>query len=249
MKLAIQILVQIVVTLASNLYWLLGSLFFGSLAALTGALSPNSTIPFRCARWWGGSVIRSGAVRLRAEREVELDPAGLYVFFANHQSLYDVPALLDTLPVDARFLAKKSLFSLPIFGFAMKKAGFVPVDRGAGTGAAKAALRAASEQLALGRSVLVFPEETRSPTGEIRPFKSGGLLIALRAGVPIVPVGVQGTRSLRPKGSFLVKPGTVTVRYGQPFDPKGAGVRGKREVLDTLRAEVSRLSGEPLLGG
>ncbi len=246
MKFAIQILVQVLVTIFSNAYWLVGSLFFASVAALSGAVSPNSTLPFRCARWWGGSVIRSGAVRIRAEREVELDPDARYVFFANHQSLYDVPALLDTLPVDARFLAKRSLFSLPIFGFAMKKAGFVPVDRGAGAGAAKAALRAASEQLELGRSILVFPEETRSLSGEIQPFKPGGLLIALRAGVQIVPVGVQGTRSLRPKGSILVKPGTVTVRYGRPFDAKSAGVRGKREALETLRNEVSRLSGEPL---
>ncbi len=234
--------IQIVLTLVSNVYWIVGSLVLGAIAAVSGALSPNSAVPYRCARWWGGSIVRSGAVRIRKEGGEPLTADDRYVFFANHQSLYDVPVLLATLPVDARFLAKKSLFALPIFGFAMRKAGFVPVDRGAGAGAAKAAFRAASEQLAKGRSVLVFPEETRSADGTVLPFKSGGLLIALRAGVKIVPVGIEGTRELRPKGSVLVKPGTVTVRYGAPFDPTSTGVRGKREALDFLRGEVARLA-------
>ncbi len=238
----VQVPVQVVLTLVSNIYWIVGSFLLGCVAAISGAVRPKSSIPYRCARWWGGSIVRAGAVRIRKEGGEQLDPTGRYVFFANHQSLYDVPVLLATLPVDARFLAKKSLFRLPIFGFAMRKAGFVPVDRGAGAGAAKAAFRAASEQLGQGRSVLVFPEETRSAEGTVLPFKSGGLLIALRAGVRIVPVGIEGTRELRPKGSLLVKPGTVTVRYGEPFDPSSTGVRGKRAGLDFLRGEVARLA-------
>lgn len=253
-------------TLAVNAFLIVGSAYYGSVAAVTGVLDAASPVPYRCARRWASWLIRLAGIRIDLEFEDEVATgasiggrpttshvrraeAERFVFFANHQSLYDIPVLLHTLPRDARFLAKKSLFSIPIFGFAMRKAGFVPVDRGAGTSAAKAALRAASNQLAEGHSILLFPEETRSPTGRILPFKAGGVLIALRAGVRIVPVGLSGVGKVRPKGSFLMRPGPVRVRYGSPVDPRDYGVRGKRELLDALRAEVARLSGEAFDSG
>ena len=250
-------------TLAVNAFLIVGSLYYASVAAVTGWFDAASPVPYRCARRWAGWLIRLAGIRIDLEFEDELATgsssrgrptssqaqraeAEKFVFFANHQSLYDIPVLLHTLPQDARFLAKKSLFSIPIFGFAMRKAGFVPVDRGAGASAAKAALRAASDQLADGHSILLFPEETRSLTGKILPFKTGGVLIALRAGVRIVPVGLSGVGRVRPKGSVLMRPGPVRVRYGTPIDPRDFGVRGKRELLDVLRGEVARLSGEEL---
>lgn len=254
---------QLAATFAVNGFLIVGSLFYGSVAAVTGALDSASPVPYRCARRWASWLVRLAGIRIDLEFEDEVatgashkgrpttsraarSEAEKFVFFANHQSLYDIPVLLHTLPQDARFLAKKSLFSIPIFGFAMRKAGFVPVDRGAGASAAKAALRAASDQLAEGHSILLFPEETRSLNGRILPFKAGGVLIALRAGVRIVPIGLSGVGKVRPKGSVLMRPGPVRVRYGAPVDPRDYGVRGKRELLDMLRNEVARLSGEEL---
>lgn len=254
---------QVVATLAANAFLLVGSLYYGSIAAVTGMLDASSPVPYRCARRWASWLIRLAGIRIDLEFEDEAATGGSsrgrptssrgeraeaerFVFFANHQSLYDIPVLLHTLPQDARFLAKKSLFSLPIFGFAMRKAGFVPVDRGAGARAAKAALRAASDQIAEGHSILLFPEETRSWSGEILPFKPGGVLIALRAGVRIVPIGLSGVGKVRPKGSILMRPGEVRVRFGRPVDPAEFGVRRKRDLLNSLRHEVARLSGEEL---
>ncbi len=239
---------QFLATVLTNLYLVVGSLVFSLMTQAFGLWDSSGAGPYRCARWWARGLVLMGWVSIDCRQEAPLDPAERYVFFANHQSLYDIPVLLQSLPVPARFLAKKSLFQIPIFGRAMRVAGFVPVERGGGPGAARQALESASSQLEAGRSILLFPEETRSLTGEILPFKAGGLLIALRAGARIVPVGIDGTRHVRPKGSVLVRPGQVRVRYGAPLDPSQRGVRGKREILAQLRTEISRLSGAPLAG-
>ena len=170
-------------TLAVNAFLIVGSLYYASVAAVTGWLDAASPVPYRCARRWAGWLIRLAGIRIDLEFEDELATgsssrgrptssqaqraeAEKFVFFANHQSLYDIPVLLHTLPQDARFLAKKSLFSIPIFGFAMRKAGFVPVDRGAVRARRKRlCVRPPTNSLMDTRSSV--SEETRSLTGKI----------------------------------------------------------------------------------
>jgi 1-acyl-sn-glycerol-3-phosphate acyltransferase len=243
---------SLLATFAANLFLLFGSLAYSLAALATSVLPPRGRWPYRCAVQWSRGWLRCAGVRL----QIEIDPAeaerldreGPWVILANHQSLLDIPVLLASLPVPVRFLAKRSLFRIPVFGQAIAAAGFIPVDRGNRERAGRAFVRAL-HQIERGSSVLVFPEETRSPTGEILPFKRGALLMALRSGVPLVPVGISGTQEIQAKGSLLVNPGVVTVRFGAPRKASLGSPAQRRTLLDDLRADVIRLSGKPPVEG
>lgn len=231
-------------TVFNNLFLVLGSLFFGTVAIVGSVVAPRSGIATWSARGWARGLLSTAGARLDVRYEQELDPDERYVFMSNHQSQFDVPSLLATLPVSARFLAKRQLFAIPVFGTALRLAGFIPVDR-EDRSRARESLHAALAQIEGGHSIVVFPEETRSSDGRIGPFKRGGFLIALKAGRPVVPVGIGGARLIQTKETLIVRPGPLRLRYGRPIDPSASGVRGSREFVELVRDEVIRLSGEP----
>lgn len=228
-------------TLTGNLFLIVGSLFFGSLAILTGWIPPRGNNVFRCARLWSRGLLFFSGVRLEVTKEAELDPQGNYVFMANHQSLFDIPALIATLPVQTRFLAKQNLFRIPIFGWALSVGGFIPIDR-KNRSRARESFTAAVQRLQSGVSILVFPEETRSIDGRLLPFRRGGFLLALKSGHPIVPVGLQGTRSVQSKRSLKVRPGLVTVAYGRPIQMDDRTLRSKDELTQEVEVGVAQLA-------
>ena len=229
-------------TVFGNLYLVLGTTFFAVATVLSGwlPLPRGGRMFFLWARWWSQLLLLSSGVRWRAEHVTPLDRRQAYVFLANHQSLFDIPVLLATIPVPARFMAKKELFKIPIFGWALLVGGFIPVDRGAGKGA-RESFRAATARVQQGGSVLLFPEETRSLDGRLLPFKRGGFLLAQQAGLPVVPVGIQGTLGVRQRKSFRIRPGRVLVRYGAPI-ATAAGRREGAELLATARARIAELA-------
>lgn len=230
-------------SLFANMCLVLGAIVFGTLAIVTVWLPPRGGVWwYRCARAWSRLILWSSGARLEVEHEQKLDRSGCYIFLSNHQSLYDIPVLLLTLPSRTVFMAKRSLFRIPIFGWSLSVAGFIPVDRG-DSHRAKEAFVQASRAVTNGGSLLMFPEETRSEDGSILPFKRGGFLIAIKTRVPVVPIGISGTRSVRPKGSWSVHPGLIRVRYGQQIDVEG--VRKSAELAATVRAEIVRLAGAP----
>jgi 1-acyl-sn-glycerol-3-phosphate acyltransferase len=142
-------------------------------------------------------------------------------------------------------VAKRSLFKIPLFGWAIAAGGFIPVDR-EDRSTARRTFAAAAARLRTGTSVLLFPEGTRSRTGEIMPFHRGGFLLALKSGLPIVPVGISGTRAIQPRSTLVVRPGRAVVRYGAPIAPAAFGVRRKGELVEEVRRRVAELSGMPL---
>jgi 1-acyl-sn-glycerol-3-phosphate acyltransferase len=239
---------SLLATILTNLFLVVGSFVFGLSAIVGAVVPPRGLWSFRSARAWGWGLLWCAGVRLEVVREAPLPVDGRYVFVSNHQSLFDIPVLLVSVPGSTRFLAKRSLFRIPVFGWALRASGFVPVDR-QDRSRAKEAMDGALHQLELGRSILLFPEETRSQDGRIREFQRGGFLIALKAKCSLVPVGLYGTRHIQRKGSFLVRPGAVRVRYGSPIDPTVGGVRARRELLENVRSEVVRLSGETAVEG
>jgi 1-acyl-sn-glycerol-3-phosphate acyltransferase len=226
-------------TVCGNLFLVFGTLVCATGAVTTGwiPLPGGGKLFFFWARLWSRLLLVSSGVRWRSEVAVPLDRRQTYVFLANHQSLFDIPVLLATLPVPARFMAKRELFDVPIFGWSLRVGGFIPVDRGAGKGA-RESFRAAVKMLESGGSVLLFPEETRSPDGRLLPFKRGGFLLASQAGLPIVPVGILGTLNVRQRKSFRIRPGRVVVRYGEPLP----AVSGKREGAELVAAVRSRIA-------
>jgi 1-acyl-sn-glycerol-3-phosphate acyltransferase len=228
-------------TITGNVYLVIGGLVFGLLTITLGLLLPPGRVFRFMGRWYGRTTLWACGVRLHATFEEDLSK-GNFILMPNHQSLFDIPALLATLPGETRFLAKQSLFRIPVWGWALRTGGFIPVDRSDRSRAGET-FKTAIQGLDEGVSILLFPEETRTPDGSLQEFKRGGFLMALRSGLPVVPVGIDGTYRVRRKGTFLIRPGTVAVHYGGALSPEGLSLKDKRGLMESVRTEVARLAG------
>jgi 1-acyl-sn-glycerol-3-phosphate acyltransferase len=230
-------------SVTGNLYLVLGTALMSTLAILVSWLPPRGYPLFVVARLWSSALLKASCLRVRVRQEAELDPQASYVFLSNHQSLFDIPVLLATAPCQVRMMAKRSLFRIPIFGWSLAAGGFIPIDRSGEGGAARQSLSSAIARLNKGTSILLFPEGTRSLTDVLLPFKRGGFLLAMKTGLPIVPVGIRGTRSVQRKGSFAIHPHAIEVRYGAPIDAAAYGVRRKKELIAEVRSRIAELGG------
>jgi 1-acyl-sn-glycerol-3-phosphate acyltransferase len=164
---------------------------------------------------------------------------------ANHSSLIDTPALFAYLPHQFRIMAKKELFWVPFMGWHLWSAGNFPIDRSDPRKTAKS-LRGVIEGVRGGKSLAVFPEGTRTPDGRLQDFKQGAFKIAVRAGVPIVPVSIRGTFQLLPKTTLAPRPGRVDVIIGEPIDTRGYSDKNLSELIARTRAAIeANLDAEP----
>jgi 1-acyl-sn-glycerol-3-phosphate acyltransferase len=195
------------------------------------------------ARIWSRLLMAMGFVRCRAFGTEKLDPARSYVLVSNHASYMDTPAIVSSLPLQFRFFAKKGLFSIPFLGWHLARAGHIPVIRGD----ARASLKNMSEGAKLMRerniSLLLFPEGGRTPVG-MRPFKEGAAYIAIKAGVPVVPIGLVHTREVLPMHTLVIRPGTVEVHVGDPIPTSGMTLRDRGRLNELLQERVAELAGE-----
>ncbi len=237
---------KVLATVGGNLFLTLGSLVLGVASILVSWVPPRGSWALAVFRVWSRMLLGASGVRVEVEYAAELErgvAAGKrYVFLSNHQSLFDIPALLASVPGPVRLVAKRSLFRIPIFGWALAAGGFIPVDR-ADRSTARETFAAAQERVRAGASLLLFPEGTRGHEDTLLPFQRGGFLLALKSGLPIVPIGVAGTRRIRRRGGMVIHPGTATVRYGAPIDPASYGVRRKPELIAQVRRQIAALAG------
>jgi 1-acyl-sn-glycerol-3-phosphate acyltransferase len=189
---------------------------------------------YRVCRLWVWINLWVCGVRVRTRRLVPLDPSTPYVFMSNHRSQYDILAVVAALEeFQLRWVAKKELTRVPVFGWALKHTGHIIIDRSDHTQAVRT-LSAAREQMLEGISVVIFPEGTRSSAGEtLLPLKKGGFMLALETGFPIVPMVVRGSREILPRGSWRPEPGEVEVVVGAPIPV--AGVE-RDELMRRVRA-------------
>jgi 1-acyl-sn-glycerol-3-phosphate acyltransferase len=160
------------------------------------------------------------------------------VVMANHVSHLDAPIVFQVLPVDFKAILKKELMRAPVFNRVLRFAGFVEVDRRDRTQSSGAIERTA-RSLAGGNTFLVFPEGTRSPTGELGDFKRGGFVAAIKAGSRIVPVALHGTRELMPRGGFRIRPGTVQVRLLDPVDAGRYSYDDRDQLVQEVRGRIA----------
>ncbi len=216
----------------------------GLLAVLASLIPPRGDHAVHIASIWGRLLLLIAATRLRVEGRDRFDTDGRYLIMANHESALDIPALLAALPttLNVRFLAKKSLFRIPFLGWAMRGMGFIAVDRTDRSTASRTFERSA-HLIAGGRSVLVFPEETRSPDGALLPFQRGGFLMALKSGLPILPVGLEGARVAMPARRLVLRATTVVVRFGEPVPTAGRRIAERRQLTEEIREAIDQLRG------
>ncbi len=219
------------------------TLFFSLLAIATSLVTRTGNPVHRVGRMWSRSILAVSGIRVAVSGLERIDPARPYIFMSNHQSNFDIPVLLAHLPVQFRWLAKAELFNIPVFGRAMRGAGYISIDR-ADREAAFKSLGEAAETIRKGVAIMIFPEGTRSLDGTLKPFKKGGFVLAVDAGVPIVPVSIRGTHAIMPKRSWIIRPRDVTVEVGEPIDTSDCTRATKEALMERVRAAIRRGLGE-----
>jgi 1-acyl-sn-glycerol-3-phosphate acyltransferase len=202
----------------------------------------SGRIQHNISRIWSRFLLAVSGVKMRLDGLEKIDPRGTYVFVANHRSLMDTPVVLAHVPLQFRFLAKKGLFLIPILGTHLRRAGHLPVVKGDPRASLKSMSDAAKIIRERGISVLLFPEGGRSHD-DLHDFKEGAAYIAIKAGVPIVPVGMLGTREVLPMGSMQIMSGIVQLRIGDPIPTTGLTLKDRSTLTRTLHDEVAELIG------
>ena len=222
------LVVGLAITGVTCLYVLLGARF----------LRKGADSIHEIASWWGATILKLASVKLEVVGEKNLITNGPQLFMANHQSWFDIFIVLAGIPCQFRFLAKKELFEKPIFGAALYRYQAIPIDRKNFVSAMRS-IEAAARQVKAGRSVMTFPEGTRSRDGQIQPFKKGVFHLALRAGVPVVPITIIGAAEIMPKKSLRVKAGRrVRVVIGEPVPVTDYTVENMDDLLNKVRNDM-----------
>ena len=213
------------------------------LVTLSFAIMPLASADTLTAIWrfWARSMLFLCGARVTVRGLENLTPGQHYIFASNHLSLIDSPLLVAHLPRTLRFLAKRELFSIPFMGWYLGHQGHIAIDRGDARSTLRSMAEAARVIHDQQRSVLVFPEGTRSMDGQMQEFKEGAALLAIRAATPVVPVGVVGTERVLPSKAKEIRSAPVELRIGAPLDVAGLDVKQRAELTQRLRDAVAAL--------
>ena len=218
------------------------TIVLGTISILSSLVDPSGDFGHRCARGWAWLVLRTTGVHVDARGVDKLDPARSYVFASNHQSIYDIPIVFTSLPLQLRIIAKDSLARFPFLGWHLRRTGHLLVDRkNPGAGIVKKMARLVRGA----RSLIVFPEGTRSADGAVARFKAGLFFVAVDAGLPIVPVSIAGSRHVMRKGRLMTCPGRVTITIHDPISTEGMGRDAVRDLAERVRDVVRAAVDEP----
>jgi 1-acyl-sn-glycerol-3-phosphate acyltransferase len=219
------------------LWVVLTTIFWGTIAIIVSFFTRSGNPVHIIARIWARGILFISRIKVSVNGLGNIDPSQSYVYMSNHQSNFDIPVLLAYLPVQFRWLAKAELFRIPIFGRAMRGAGYVKIDR-FNQKSAFESINEAARKMKNGVSIMIFPEGTRSLDGKIRPFKKGGFVMAVDSGVPIVPVILQGTRSIMEKTSLRVNTGEVSLNIETPIATSGFTRKNKEKLIESVRTVI-----------
>ena len=222
----------------ANLLWYVYTIVMALLSFALWPFDRTGELQHWCARWWCRLVAWTIFARIHVHGVEHVQRGRPYVYMANHASLIDTPALFAYLPYQFRIMAKKSLFNVPFMGWHLRTAGHFPIDHGNPRKIATS-LRRVIDGVKGGRSLAVFPEGKRTEDGQLQPFETGAFKIALKAGVPIVPVSIRGTFALLPRTSLAPRPGRVDVIISEPIDTTAYNEKTLNELIEKTRAAIA----------
>ena len=222
----------------ANLLWYLYTVVMALLSLALWPFDRTGELQHWCARWWCRLVAWTIFARIHVHGVAHVRRGRPYVYMANHASLIDTPALFAYLPYQFRIMAKKSLFNVPFMGWHLRTAGHFPIDHGNPRKTA-VSLRRVIEGVKAGRSLAVFPEGRRTEDGQLQAFEPGAFKIALRAGVPIVPVTIRGTFAMLPRTSLAPRPGRVDVLISEPIETTDYNEKTLPALIERVRMAIA----------
>ncbi len=208
--------------------------FFCIIVIIASFFDNKGDILHKLARFWARSILFASRIKVTVKGFSNIAPGRSYIFMSNHQSNFDIPVLLSKLTIQFRWLAKAELFKIPLFGLAMQKAGYISIDRFNRESAIES-LEEAAGIIKDKASVCIFPEGTRSRDGNVGPFKKGGFVLAVDAGIPIVPVIIHGTWRIMSKKGFRIKPGNVVLEIHKPIETTDYTRKTKEDLMEKVR--------------
>ncbi|MBI5483300.1 MAG: 1-acyl-sn-glycerol-3-phosphate acyltransferase [Deltaproteobacteria bacterium] len=190
------------------------------------------------ARLWGRLALGLAGVKVSLGGAEHI-PDGPVIFMSNHQSSFDIPALLAAMPRRIHWIAKKELFDIPVFGQSMRRGGYIPLDRGDGRKALQS-MDAAAATIRQGKSVVMFPEGTRTVDGKLLPFKRGGFILARKAAVPVIPVTINGSGKVNPAGRIRLYSGDIRIVLHPPVSVPGDLKKSETEswMMENVRKSI-----------
>lgn len=191
------------------------------------------------ARLWGRGGLLLAGVRIEVLGLDQVPKDVPVIFMPNHQSNFDILALLAGVPRQFRWLAKAELFRIPIFGLTMRRSGYIAIDRSDRRKALES-MKTAAQRIHQGTSVVIFPEGTRTPDGGLQPFKKGGFMLALQSGACLVPALIHGSYAIMPKNRLRIRPGRIRVEFFPPLPTAGLSVRDLDGLMQGVRTPIAR---------
>jgi 1-acyl-sn-glycerol-3-phosphate acyltransferase len=215
------------------------SLVFGALELLTMPFHRGGIMFHALARGWARVVLFTCGIKVRVRGLEKLDRLRNYVYVSNHASMFDIPAIIAGIPDQIRIVYKKELEIIPIFGWGLKWGSYIGIDRGKGGDAMKS-LDEAAETMRNGASVLLYAEGTRTLDGKLQPFKRGAFNLAIKSGVPVVPLTVNGSFHIMPKHSIIIQPGTVELVLESPIETNGTGKDAELALMNKVHAAIEQ---------
>ncbi|QRN95270.1 1-acyl-sn-glycerol-3-phosphate acyltransferase [Archangium violaceum] len=229
------------IALFQAVFLILWLVFWITVSGLAAILTLNGELPLVMARrFWASMHWHITGSPLLVEPLPDVDWSKPHIFLMNHQSAFDIPVAFAVIPVNIRFIAKHVLKWIPFLGWYMVGTGMIFLNR-SNRREAMRSLKLAGERIRAGSNILAFPEGTRSKDGRILPFKKGSFVLAVEAGVPIIPMAIEGTRGMLPKGSIRLRRHTIRVKVGQPISTAGIKGPAREALMNQVRDVIIQL--------
>lgn len=214
--------------------------FFSIIAIIVVPLDRKGAYYHSVGRVWARTVLRIFDVKVRLKGMDSLEPGRTYVYVSNHASMFDIPAVMASIPDEIRIVYKKELSYVPLWGWSLAVGPYIAIDRFSAKDAMKS-LDKAAEKIRRGASVLLFAEGTRTRTGQLLPFKRGAFSLAVRSGIPLVPLTINNSFNILPKGSLRIRPADITLIVDKPIPTSGSdGKADEKMLMEMVRSVISK---------